>query len=263
MHNAYLAVQLNKCRCHPISCLFRKSKFSENCYKFKTEIKYFNYRQDVIERVIYKQLRIWDIVYPYWQKVLLLKVKFIQIWTNGLRNMGLGHSLLVLFVISCWCENYNLQRIRGESFERGGKISDKKSQRPCFGITCAAQQRAATGVSLHELMELGGGGSGGEGEGEERRGEGEKDEGEEGRDTARGGWQLNNLPASTIELKEKRQDPPRCRFFSHKNALPCPKTQNKQIQTSTQTQMAKSLKGRKRVNLDGQPLEHFSNTRVS
>ena len=58
MHNAYLAVQLNKCRCHPISCLFRKSKFSENCYKFKTEIKYFNYRQDVIERVIYKQLRI-------------------------------------------------------------------------------------------------------------------------------------------------------------------------------------------------------------
>ena len=117
--------------------------------------------------------------------MLLLKVKFIQIWTNGLRNMGLGHSLLVLFVISCWCENYNLQRIRGESFERGGKISDKKSQRPCFGITCAAQQRAATGVSLHELMELGGGGSGGEGE--ERRGEGEKDEGEEGRDTARGG----------------------------------------------------------------------------
>ena len=119
--------------------------------------------------------------------MLLLKVKFIQIWTNGLRNMGLGHSLLVLFVISCWCENYNLQRIRGESFEHGGKISDKKSQRPCFGITCAAQQRAATGVSLHELMELGGGGSGGEGEGEERRGEGEKDEGEEGRDTARGG----------------------------------------------------------------------------
>ena len=38
MHNAYLAVQLNKCPCHPNSCLFRKSKFSENCYKLKTEI---------------------------------------------------------------------------------------------------------------------------------------------------------------------------------------------------------------------------------
>ena len=103
--------------------------------------------------------------------MLLLKVKFIQIWTNGLRNMGLGQSLLVLFVISCWCENYNLQRIRGESFERGGKISDKKAVRPCFGITCAAQQRAATGVSLHELMELGGGRAGGrEGREEKERG---------------------------------------------------------------------------------------------
>ena len=48
------------------------------------------------------------------------------------------------------------------------KFSDKKAVRPCFGITCAAQQRAATGVSLHELMELGGGRAGGREGGEEK-----------------------------------------------------------------------------------------------
>ena len=37
-----------------------------------------------------------------------------------------------------------------------------------FGLTCGARQRAATGVSLHELMELGGGRAGGREGGEEK-----------------------------------------------------------------------------------------------
>ena len=41
-----------------------------------------------------------------------------------------------------------------------------------FGLTCGARQRAATGVSLHELMELGGGRAGGREGGRRRRGEG-------------------------------------------------------------------------------------------
>ena len=65
-----------------------------------------------------------------------------------------------------------------------------------------------------------------------RRGEGE------GRDTGRGGWQLNNRPASTIELKEEGEGgaevAPRCRPSScHQNVLRCPKQTNIQINKQT------------------------------
>ena len=56
---------------------------------------------------------------------------------------------------------------------------DKKWADGCCWITCGARQRAATGVSLHELMERGGRAGGGRRE-EGREGGGKGGEGREG-----------------------------------------------------------------------------------